>query len=144
MTDCRGQGCDNGSDMSGSYNRAQSHLLALNHLAKFSPCARHSLKLCGVQAVECCPEVQKFFGVVQQFYNFFSCSPQGWVVLQEDIGCSLHSTSDTRWIVRVDSVRPIVEHLNKRNCCLELLRQLELDTVNASNTAKCTTLCEII
>ena len=85
MSDYRGQGYDNGGNMSGSYNRAQSQLLALNPLAKFCPCARHSLNLYGEHAAECCPEyreVQQFFGVAQQLHNLFSCSRHRWVKLR--------------------------------------------------------------
>ena len=126
ISDCRGQGYDNGSNMSGAYSGAQAHLLAVNPLAKFSPCACHSLNLCGVHAAECCPEVITYFGIVQQLYNLFSSSPQRWLILKEAIGCSLHSTSATRWSARVDSVRPIIKHLHQLTAALALLGDLNL------------------
>ena len=43
--------------MSGSYKGAQARIIQKNPLAKFCPCACHSLNLCGVSAAECCPEV---------------------------------------------------------------------------------------
>ncbi len=64
LANCRGQGYDNGSNMSGCYKGAQAFLLKQNPLALFSPCAAHSLNLCGVHAPECCPQVITFFGVV--------------------------------------------------------------------------------
>ena len=41
-------------------------------------------------------------------------------------GCSFHSMSTTRWSARVDSVRPIVTHLNKVTEALHLLSKLNL------------------
>ena len=77
LADCRGQGYDNGSNMSGSYKGAQARIIQKNPLAKFCPgCACHSLNLCGVSAAECCPEVITFFGIIQRLYTLFSCSPQ--------------------------------------------------------------------
>ena len=64
IDNCRGQGYDNGSNMAGMYNGAKANILAINPFALFSPCACHSLNLCGSHAAECCPDVQKFFGVV--------------------------------------------------------------------------------
>jgi len=56
LSNCRGQGYDNGSNMSGSYKGAQAFILKQNPLATFAPCACHSLNLCGVIAAECCPQ----------------------------------------------------------------------------------------
>ncbi|XP_065684326.1 uncharacterized protein LOC136096700 [Hydra vulgaris] len=53
MIDCRGQGYDNGSNMSGQYKGAQAEIIKENQLAIYSPCACHSLNLCGVHAAEC-------------------------------------------------------------------------------------------
>ena len=39
LADCRGQGYDNGSNMSGSYKGAQARIIQKNPLAKFCPCA---------------------------------------------------------------------------------------------------------
>ena len=64
-----------GLNMAGKYNGVQSHILQANSLALFSPCACHSLNLCGSHAAECCPEVEKFFGIIQKLYNIFSSSP---------------------------------------------------------------------
>ena len=108
---CRGQGYDNGANMAGKYNGAQAHIVKSNPLAIFSPCACHSLNLCGSHAAECCPEVQTFFGTIQKLYNLFSCSPARWEILLDNIGCSLHSLSHTRWSDRLDSVRPIAGHV---------------------------------
>ena len=39
LEDCRGQGYDNGSNMSGKYNGVQAVINNLNQLAKYVPCA---------------------------------------------------------------------------------------------------------
>ena len=97
LSQCRGQGYDNGSNMKGKYEGAQAHILQKNELALFSPCGCHSLNLCGVHAAESCPAVITFFGTIQKLFNIFSASPQRWDILQKHIGCSLHSMSQTRW-----------------------------------------------
>lgn len=113
IEECRGQGYDNGSNMSGAYQGVQALILKLNPLAKYSPCGCHSLNLCGVSAAECCSEVQTFFGMVHHVYNLFSCSPKRWEILKGLVGSSLHSLSDTRWSARVDCVKPIAAHTGK-------------------------------
>jgi Domain of unknown function (DUF4371) len=47
FSDCRGQGYDNGSNMSGIHNGVQAILQRENKWALYSPCACHSLNLCG-------------------------------------------------------------------------------------------------
>ena len=60
FADCRGQGYDNGSNMSGIHNGVQAVMRRQNDLALYSPCACHSLNLCGNNAAQCCPEVVTF------------------------------------------------------------------------------------
>lgn len=40
--DCRGQGYNNGANMSGRVKGVQGQILKKNHLATFSPCASHT------------------------------------------------------------------------------------------------------
>lgn len=80
LSDCRGQGYDNGSNMSGKYKEVHSRILKDNSLALYSPCACHSLNLSGVEAAPCCTEVITFFGNLQKCYNIFSFSPQRWKI----------------------------------------------------------------
>lgn len=81
LEDCCAQGYDNGSNMKGKYNGAQSHILTKNPRAVYSPCATHSLNLCGVDAAECCTAAITFFGSIQKCFNIFSSSPQRWEIL---------------------------------------------------------------
>ena len=112
FSNCRGQGYDNGSNMSGIHNGVQAVLLRENKFAiyMYSPCACHTLNLCGSNAAQCCAEVMTYFGMVQKLFTFFSASPQRWEILQDKLKCSLHSQSGTRWSERVDAVRPVAAH----------------------------------
>lgn len=112
--------------MSGKYAGVQAHVLKVNPLAVFSPCACHSLNLCGAHAAECCSEVETYFGNVQKLYNLFSSSPMRWQILQEKISCSLHSMSKTRWSDRIDSVRPFAAHIPGLQSALTELLELNL------------------
>ena len=88
---CRGQGYDNGSNMSGIYNGLQALILQKNPQAIFCPCSAHSLNLCDVHAGESSAVVKSFFGNIQKLYNLFSGSPSWWKVLQDNSGVSLHT-----------------------------------------------------
>ena len=106
---CRGQGYKNGSNMSGKHKGAQKVILKENPLALYSPCACHSLNLCGVHAAECCPDAITFFGNIQKLFNFFSSSPPRWEILKKCIGGSLHSSSQTRWSAKIAAVQPVCQ-----------------------------------
>ena len=126
LTNCRGQGYDNGSNMSGSYKGAQAIIMKNNPLAIFSPCGCHSLNLCGVHSAECCAQVITFFGVVQKLYNLFSSIPQRWEIFTSSVGCSLHNPPETRWSARVDSVKPFSAHLPGIMTTLSHVQELNL------------------
>nr|XP_047123504.1 zinc finger MYM-type protein 1-like [Hydra vulgaris] len=130
---CRGQGYDNGSNMKGSVKGAQARVLQHYPLATYSPCACHSLNLCGAQAAECCPQVITFFGIVQKLYNIFSSSPQRWEILKKYIGSSFHSMSQTRWSARVDSIKPFATHLPGIIKSVADIRNLNLSIENRAN-----------
>jgi len=125
LQDCRGQGYDNGSNMKGKYKGVQAIILASNSLAVYSACAGHSLNLCGEKAAECCNEAITFFGSIQKIYNIFSSRPQRWEIMKKHIPHSLHSMSQTRWSARVESVKPIANHLNGLSLALDELLNLK-------------------
>lgn len=132
LADCRGQGYDNGSNMSGRYKGAQSLILKENPLAIFSPCACHTLNLCGNDAAECCSEAVTFFGVVQKIYNIFSKSTQRWEILLMHTSSSLHSMCETRWSSRTEAIKPFVGHnLALRNA----IEEVETMTLKAETRA---------
>ncbi|XP_047141109.1 uncharacterized protein LOC124816117 [Hydra vulgaris] len=133
MIVCRGQGYDNGSNTSGQYKGTQAEIIKENQLAIYSPCACHSLNLCGVHAAECCAEVINFFGVVQKTYNLFSSGPQRWQILKEYIGCSLHSISDTRWSARIECLKPFAKHISGLKSAMQDLKKLNLSVETQSD-----------
>ena len=47
-------------------------------------------------------------------------------ILQENIGCSLHSLSHNRWSDRLDSARPFAAHIPGIQASLKSLLQLDL------------------
>ncbi|XP_063308419.1 52 kDa repressor of the inhibitor of the protein kinase-like [Pelobates fuscus] len=111
VKDCRGQGFDNGANMSGKNKGVRARIQEKYPKAIFCPCASHSLNLVGVHAASCCPDVITFFGCVNRLYTLFSGSPERWNILKETIGGSLHGLSDTRWSARIEAVRPIAQKL---------------------------------
>jgi hypothetical protein len=72
--DIRGQGSDNGSNMSGEYNGFQALISKKNILARFVPCAADNLHLVGIQAASISVCTVSFFGTIQQLFTFFSSS----------------------------------------------------------------------
>ena len=110
---CRGQGYDNGSNMSGCYMGVQALFMEKNPQAFYAPCSVHTLNLCGVHAVEVAYEIKLFFGNVQKLYNLFSGSPSLWKILKDTAGISLHSLSQTRWNARIDAIRSLVKNHKK-------------------------------
>ncbi len=72
--DCRGQSYDNALKMPGSIRGVKSRILDLNPQARFLPCAEHSFNLVGQNVANCNDVASKFFGIVQEIYNFLSAS----------------------------------------------------------------------
>lgn len=72
ISDCHGQGYDNGANMKGQSKGVQAHILRLNPCAFFTPCGRHSLNLVLGDTAKSCPKAMAFFGVVQQIYTLFA------------------------------------------------------------------------
>ena len=76
LEEFRGQGCDNGANMSGKVKGVQANILNANQFALYSPCAAHTLNLVGVHAAQSSTEVAAFFVFVNLLHNFFSPSPE--------------------------------------------------------------------
>ena len=107
ISDCRGQGYDNGSNMSGKYNSLKAHIHSLNESARFVPCAAHTLNFVGVHAAEVSPLMITFFGKVQAIFNFFSSSTSRWEKLMKTLTISLKGNSDTRWSAKKEAITPL-------------------------------------
>ena len=124
LKNCRGQGYDNGANMSGIYKGVQAIILQKNPCAVYSPCSAHSLNLCGVHAVESSNKIKSFLGNIQKLYNLFSSSPARWKILQDTASVSLHRLSDTRWSARIDAIKPLVKRPREVLLSLNKLQEL--------------------
>ncbi|XP_065674093.1 zinc finger MYM-type protein 1-like [Hydra vulgaris] len=107
ISDCRGQGYDNGANMSGIYNGVKAHIHSLNESVRFVPCAAHTLNLVGVHAAEVSPLMITFFGKVQAIFNFFSSFTSRWEKLMKTLTISLKGNSDTRWSTKKEAITPL-------------------------------------
>lgn len=58
--------------------------------------------------------------------NFFSNT---WEILQDRVGCFLHSASKARWSARVESVRPFAAHQPGLKVALNRLKELNLTSL---------------
>ena len=97
--------------MSGKVKGVKAEIRKINPLARYSPCASHTLNLVGVHAAESCTDVATFFGCLNRLYNIFSASSERWAILKEKTGCSLHRMSDTRWSAHIAAAKPVANHL---------------------------------
>jgi hypothetical protein len=104
LSDCRGQGYDNGANMAGIHNGAQAVITQHNNNARFVPCAAHSLNLVGVHSASVSSVMVNFFGTIQSVFNYFSSSTNRWQKLKSVLKVSLKSHTDTRWTSRAAAV----------------------------------------
>jgi len=123
---CRGQSYDNGANMAGKWKGVQARISSINSLARFIPCTAHSLNLVGLYAAKCSPELEKFFGIVQKLFNFFSSSTQRWDILKEHLKLSLKSYSTTRWSAKQRAVKSLYLQLGQVIHVCKLLKNSNL------------------
>ncbi|XP_022889134.1 zinc finger MYM-type protein 1-like [Olea europaea var. sylvestris] len=118
----RGQGYDNGANMSGRHKGVQKRLLEINPKAFYTPCGCHSLNLALRDMANCCSKVMSFFGVIQCIYTVFSSSPKRWKIFKDKVeGLTFKSLSQTRWESHVENVKPIKEQsVQIRDALLDL------------------------
>nr|TKW33479.1 hypothetical protein SEVIR_2G238766v2 [Setaria viridis] len=108
ISDIRGQGYDNGSNMKGKYKGVKTWLLDINPRALYMPCACHSLNLTLCDMAKSSGKVVSFFGIVQRIYVLFAGSTKRWNVLLKHVpSLTVKSLSNTRWESRIKSVTAI-------------------------------------
>ncbi|XP_050062995.1 zinc finger MYM-type protein 1-like [Aphis gossypii] len=116
LSNCRGQGYDNGANMVGHKQGVQARILNENPRALFLPCCAHSLNLLLGDMANCIPQVMTFFGVIQRLYTLFSASTERWEILKKYLKClTLKPLSETRWECRLESVKAVKMQLKEIN-----------------------------
>ncbi|GBM80842.1 hypothetical protein AVEN_54880-1 [Araneus ventricosus] len=113
IKNCRGQSYDNFENMAGKYQRVQANISESNPLAKFVPCAAHTLDLVGVNDATAVHEVTGYFGTVNCLYIYFSAYTNRWKILLKYSPLALKKDSDTRWSSRRETVTVVHKHLDK-------------------------------
>lgn len=107
LQNCRGQGYDGASVMSGVYGGVQKRISDEQPSAVYVHCAAHNLNLVVNDAVNGVPEVDHFFTVLQDVYKFFGLSINRWDMLSSVTGEStvtLKKLNPSRWAGRAQSL----------------------------------------
>ncbi|KAL2957991.1 hypothetical protein AAZX31_18G182000 [Glycine max] len=118
----RGQGYDNRSNMKGKYQGVQKRFLDINPRSFSTPCGCYSLNLVLCDMANSCPKATSFFGMLQRVDTSFSSSRKRWKILQNHMhSLTLKSLSQTRWEIRIESVKAIkFQTLQIRDVLFEL------------------------
>lgn len=74
ISECRGQGYDNGANMRGIYQGVQGNILLVNLKAFYIPCGSHYLNLLLGDITTSSTQALHFFGVLQKIYTIFGAS----------------------------------------------------------------------
>ncbi|XP_022856631.1 uncharacterized protein LOC111377737 [Olea europaea var. sylvestris] len=123
----RGQGYDNGANMSGRHRGVQKRLLEINPRAFYTPCGYHSLNPTSCDMENCCSKAMSFFGVIQRIYTVFSSSPKQWKFFKDKVqGLTLKPLLQIRWESHVENVKPIKKQsVQVRDTLLDLANIVE-------------------
>lgn len=104
----RGQGYDNGANMSGKFKGVQAHILQKNCRAFFCPCCSHTFNLVIVDAVKCNSSIVNFFDLIEAVYTFLSASTKRWGIFKSKCPkFTVKNLSTTRWESHINAVRTI-------------------------------------
>ena len=108
LSNCRGQGYDNGANMRGCNKGVQARILQLESRAFFMPCGCHSLNLVLCDMAKSCVAAMTFFGIIQKIYVLFTASTQRWSIFKQHVtGLTVKADCDTRWEAKVNSVKAV-------------------------------------
>ncbi|KAK5642823.1 hypothetical protein RI129_008990 [Pyrocoelia pectoralis] len=122
--------------MSGVHGGVQRKIRDINPKALFTPCANHSLNLCGVHSFACVPSSVTCFSTLEKLYSFFSVSTHRWEILIQKVGKTLKRLSDTRWSAHHASVKAVRQNVEQLVLTLEEMcdpSKENLDTRSAAS-----------
>nr|XP_047132570.1 LOW QUALITY PROTEIN: zinc finger MYM-type protein 1-like [Hydra vulgaris] len=126
ISNCRGQGYDNGSNMKGKNNGVQKRILNLNPLALYVPCGNHSLNLVISDSAWSSVKSIVFFGILQRLFTLFSASVSRWKILIDHVRIlHLKKLCDTRWEAKISSVKAIRYQVGDVHDALIALSEIE-------------------
>jgi len=128
IQNCRGQGYDGASVMSGQYSGVQKRINDIVPTASFVHCCAHNLNLVISDASKISPSISRFFETVQNVFNFFSSSGPRWASLAFGDNTAskirkkvLKKVCSTRWESRHTAVFALKERFMDVIKCLTMI-----------------------
>jgi hypothetical protein len=150
LEQCRGQGYDGASSMSGVYSGVQKRILDGQPLAVYIHCASHNLNLVMNDAVSTARDIEAFFSLLQELYKFFGHSIRRWDLLSSITGEStitLKKLNPTRWAGRLTTLMGIKFRycdIQKALSCLVLNHNSRLERDEATHLRAATQTFEFV
>lgn len=122
MTNCRGQGYDNGANMAGVHNGVQARVLNKFPSAVFIPCGCHSLNLVITDGAKSSVKSTSLFGILQRLFTIFSSSTKRWCIINDHTkSLTLKQVCETRWEARISAVQAVrYQYVEVRDALVEL------------------------
>lgn len=135
IADCRGQGYDNGANMTGQYQGVQSRILNQNPRALFMPCWAHSLNLVLKDTAKTSARAMHFFGTIERIFTIFSASTARWDIFKKHCHqWTVKKWSETRWESRHSSVKAIRFQVKEIIDALDEINETTNDSMISSET----------
>lgn len=131
IANCRGQGYDNGTNMTGQYQGVQSRILSQNSRAFFMPCWAHSLNLVLKDTAKVSVQAMHFFGTIERIFTIFSA----WDIFKKHCHrWTVKKWSETRWESRHSSVKAVRFQLKEIIDALNEIYETTNDSLLSSET----------
>lgn len=127
IMDCRGQGYDNGANMSGKYKGVQARFKDVNSLMFFIPCCNHTLNLAINETASSTLLSKLFFATLQSLYTFFTGSPQRQTILMKFCSVVVKALCETRWSARINSIKAVIDQVPEILASLEEVQKTSSD-----------------
>lgn len=111
LNDCRGQGYDGASSMSGIFQGCATRITREYPQASYIHCASHSFNLAVGDACKI-PIIKNNLGTINEIIIFFRCSAKRQAKLNDAVNAMecgikkkrLHKFCETRWVERFDAI----------------------------------------